>query len=179
MTTPEPTASQLIARAARIDTLVIDIGPLIVPAFGGKKGYWTDYEAVERDGLDRITVRPRVIGRDLGDGYAAIDVDCHFDPATFPKERYNIVYGDGQFEDAVSDMVKSILGVPQLPDIHYTEAGMQGDDFISMEVADDWIAQFSALTDRDLTALTRVPVIEMITLGNFSWTRKGAGSAAA
>ena len=119
--------------AQAIDGLEITFASVTIPAFtDGKTSHWADYDRLAADGIQDVTVHPRIIGRRIGD-IPYLDIECVFDPETYPTETYGLIYGDDLFERSISAHLREVLG-----DIRYTEAGMQGDEHVSMEGGRAW-----------------------------------------
>jgi hypothetical protein len=68
------------------------------------------------------------------------ELRAHFDRATWDTERDGLIYTDRSFEAVVRELTSSLLDA-QLPaaSLHYSEAGMQGDGFVSFDVRGDLI----------------------------------------
>ena len=167
---------------ARLDNCVITLKPVTLPAFGEGKGHWTNYDAVQADGITEITVEPCITGEALDGDTAYVDIRCTFDPEEFPSEKYNIVYGDAQFERALDAHIRKVFGIPQIgeedgyPDhmIIYTESGMQGDDEISSEARMPFRMHLASLSNHALLNLTKSDQIEAICVGDFAWQSSSA-----
>lgn len=157
----------------RLDGLEIHLRRVTVPAFGGKRGHWTNYEAVLHDGITSMTVDPVLRGYVLDKTHPYLDIHCHFDPETFPSEKYGIVYGDGLFEIEIRKHILAALGLsPDLEGLSYTEAGMQGEDYISMESSAAFAMHLAALSNHAWLDLTRNPDILSVFVQGFSWQRE-------
>lgn len=144
--------------AKNLDGLIIDLAEITLPAFADRDSYWADYEALARDGIAQVTVRPEIRGRRIGDT-PYLDILCHFDPDALP-DSYGIVYGDGQFQRGISAHLREVLRLEEeVGDIGYTEAGMQGDDYISLEGGTAWIARLADLSAHEVTRLAKSPDI--------------------
>ena len=138
-----------------------------IPAFQADRGYWTRYDALSQDGVTGIVVETCMRGFQLGGGSQIVYVSCRFDPEAFPVEVYGIVYGDDEFERRLDAHIRRVLGAPDtLGHITYTEHGMQGDDFISLEAPRAWAAWLAGLSRHVRLELANYPEIqsfEMVT----------------
>jgi hypothetical protein len=138
-----------------IDTLSIEFAPVIIPAFKGKPGYWTRYDAVEADNLTSMTVHPRLYGEKLDAESCYTQLDCTFDPEVYSTKKYGIVYGDEQFEENIDLYVRRSLGLMHLRPICYSEAGMQYEETITLDVLSDWHTPLLQLSNHDLMRMIR------------------------
>jgi len=134
--------------------------PVTLKAFGESKGFWTDYEQVAAVGITELAVTIELKGRRIDTDLFVLDIDAYFDTDALPSETYGIVYGDGQFEAEVNRHIGEVFRVNS-PDanIGYTESGMQGDDYISLEGNDWWRRHLGTLSNHSVLALTRNPHI--------------------
>jgi len=148
-----------------IGDLCIDLAPVTLPAFSGpfRRSYWLDYKAIARDSRDDIQVWPVLRGRTYGTTGGkpdeAIAIDCHFDLAEFDSEKYGLVYGDGRFLAELNAHLRSVLGCPD-ESVCYTEQGMQGDDFISLEATARLLTHFRTLSAHALAGYMGNPEIQ-------------------
>lgn len=150
-----------LARA--LDGFEIILEKVTIPAFTeGQSSYWANYEKLEADGIEGVTVLTIISGRAIGDK-PYLDIECYFDNKAFPTETYGLIYGDDLFERSISAHLRTVLGFPDaIGDISYTEQGMQGDDYISMEGNRIWMralidmsahAQLALLASKEVQSL--------------------------
>lgn len=117
------------------DELVIAEG--IVKAFGGRPGIHADYDRLTRDGVKAIAVKIAVdICEPDEHGFTYEKTYAYFDPNRYDIEKYGYIYTDEQFIEEVNKLIK-VLGFKGK--LGYTEMGMQGDDFVSLEGNNEYI----------------------------------------
>lgn len=109
----------------------IKFAPVTIKAFNKVHGFWSKYEKLKSDKISSLHVTPTLYLRRVGN-FRDLRVDCAFDPADMPREKYGLAYGDQEFQTEINRHISSVLGVEGL-NISYTEHGMQEDDLISME----------------------------------------------
>lgn len=151
-----------------LEDMVIELAPITIAAFKTQTSYWADYEAIARDDITSLRVIPRILGFRYGNDFS-ISIDCYFEDERYTVLKYNLPYGDDTFENAVSNHIKEVLGCTKLSDIGYTEAGMQTEEYISMEVGSQWSDYFTTISSHALLALTEKPQIRSISLDGFVW----------
>lgn len=147
--------------AAALDGLAIVMSPMTLPAFTDvRSSYWCHYDKIAADGLTSMTVTPMVVGFRIDDT-PYLEFNAAFDPETYDTDIYGIVYGDDTFERAFAQRMAQILRAPDHIDpIHYTEAGMQGSDVISLEAGSDWRHHLAALPAHTRLSIARSPEVE-------------------
>lgn len=97
------------------------------------------------DGYWSTVSKPvRVTGMDLG--YVAEDKEfgelrVYFDTATWDTSKHGLIYTDSEF---YTDLQKYITEQGLVVDLCYSEQGMQGDDYVSLDVGADFIASWEA-----------------------------------
>ncbi len=109
----------------------------------GGGGYWSNTEkAVE------IT--------DMTLGYISDELDfgelrVHFNTKTWDVEQDGLIYTDRKFEREL----RAFLNAHGLPgaDVSYSEQGMQGDDYVSLDIGKKFLKAWSAKFGVDLKAL--------------------------
>ena len=116
-------------------------------------GLWANYEALEKAGVTTLTVRPELELLDFSFTDEEPETDrklaLYFDPKVWDSEKFNIIYTDPVFEEAFEKWFHSLGFPPEYGHPHYTEAGMQGDDHVSMEMSvisncSNWWAGFAS-----------------------------------
>lgn len=96
-------------------------------------GYWSNVaKAVEVTGLDMGYVAE---DRDFG------ELRVYFNTGTWNVEVDGLIYTDGQFYVELQKFIKQ-QGL--VVDLCYSEQGMQGDDYVSLDVGADFIASWVA-----------------------------------
>ena len=113
----------------------LTFAPIEVPVGGTPTSHWLAYEKLAERGITHITVTPRLTSdivsfSDENTTYLSLDLD--FDDTLWTPDL-GLVYGDDAFEKAIQEWANAIgltalFGAPS-----YTEQGMQGETYISME----------------------------------------------
>ena len=80
-------------------------------------------------------------------GYCAEEKDfgelcVYFNTDTWNVEQDGLIYTDGQFIDELREFLNA-HGLPG-DDVSYSEQGMQGDDYVSLDVGADFITAWEA-----------------------------------
>lgn len=150
------------ALARAIDGLSILLAPSVIPAFtDGRTSYWSNYDALAEAGIQEIAVSADIHGFRIDDT-PYLQIQAFFDLTIYDTDKFGPVYGDTTFEAAFSAHVARVLKAPgSLPQIHYTEAGMQGDDFVSLEVGRPWMEFLVGLSAHERLALSQSPEVEL------------------
>ena len=102
----------------------------------GGGGYWSNTKAA-------------VVVTDMQLGYVSDELDfgelrVYFDTATWDVNKVGLIYTDRQFERELREFLTAhgLVG----KDVSYSEQGMQGDDYVSLDVGkpflDSWTAKF-------------------------------------
>jgi hypothetical protein len=162
---------QPLSQAQRhtLNTLSISLAPIAVGAFGKRTSYWANYDAIEHDGIHEVSVRTQIIGETIGSSNY-LHVNCYFEEGKNLHEHYGLVYGDDQFEAGISAYIQSILDIPtQDIMITYTEAGMQGEDYISLEGNTELIQHITSLSKHRLLSLIKSGNVQTIRYGDLCW----------
>jgi len=74
------------------------------------------------------------------------ELRAYFDPAEWDTDKDGLIYTDRAWMSSfLSCMATLGFSVQALADIDYSEAGMQGDNFVSMDVGGDFIRECEAL----------------------------------
>lgn len=118
------------------DSITLVFAPITLPVGTKKRGYWTQYEALDKAGKTQITVTPHLTVCDISCAswpLTTFDLYMHYTPQEWDTDTFNLIYTDEAFEEAVGEWARAngleaCLGTP-----FYTEAGMQGADYVSME----------------------------------------------
>jgi hypothetical protein len=95
-------------------------------------GYWSNVQAPV--GVTRVTVDYINDERNFG------ELRVHFDTATWVTDTDGLIYTDTQFlEELRSELVAAGLAGK---DVDYSEQGMQGDEYVSLDVGKKFIASW-------------------------------------
>jgi hypothetical protein len=95
-------------------------------------GYWSNVaKAVEVTGLEMGYVSE---DRDFG------ELRVYFNTDTWNVDTDGLIYTDGQFYVELQEYIKQ-QGL--VVDLCYSEQGMQGDDYVSLDVGADFIASWT------------------------------------
>ena len=76
------------------------------------------------------------------------ELKVYFDTATWDTDTDGLIYTDSKFEAELKAFLTSIGLVGE--DVSYSEQGMQGDDYVSLDVGSDFIKSYftdSAVAD--------------------------------
>lgn len=106
------------------------------PVGTASPGYWANYEALKQAGKTEVRVTPELSIRLLDDpSHPTLysDLQLFFTPEEWDVERWGNIYTDEAFEEAVQAWAQTLQLPPALSSPSYTEAGMQGEDHVSME----------------------------------------------
>lgn len=103
------------------------------------RGYWSRRAmAVPVTGLDLSYVNDT---RTFG------DLRVYFDESVWPTHRFNLIYTDPLFLKELRAFLKSI-GIEGGKGISYSEHGLQGDNFVSLDVGTTFIKSFKKALDK-------------------------------
>ena len=64
-----------------------------------------------------------------------LEAKFYFDPATWDIDRYGLIYTDRTFMSELQNRLTANKGFKHAQGIDYSECGMQGDNFIHMDVS--------------------------------------------
>jgi len=131
-----------------------------LPAFRGEQGYWAQYEALEADGVTDMVLTPHLDVRKINTGPWIVDLQMHFDPEEFPREKYGLPYTDGQLEAEVAKHMDRVFPSSQFGSPRYTEQGMQADGLISMEYGKPFLNGLSNSSAHFKISLLTHPLVE-------------------
>lgn len=120
--------------------ITVEFPPITLPIGTKTQGYWTKYPALIADKVSSLTVTPTFFlwgTPEDRDPLIFCEAHLYFDPKVWDTDRYGLVYTDGAFEEAAQAWLDTLhlSHTPALSSISYTEAGMQGDDYVGMEFA--------------------------------------------
>jgi hypothetical protein len=90
----------------------------------GGDGLWSSRSAIVE--VTSLTIK--------WEGGNVVEINVSFDPNTWNVEHYGLIYTDELFRKAFQDKLSELCGNNTIVD--YTEQGMQGEDYISMECCD-------------------------------------------
>ena len=92
-------------------------------------GYWSD----EAKAVSIVDMRINYCSDEMDFG----ELRVYFDTKTWDVEQDGLIYTDDQFEEELRAFLDS-HGLPG-KDVSYSEQGMQGDDYVSLDVGADFI----------------------------------------
>lgn len=73
------------------------------------------------------------------------ELRVYFDAETWDVSKHGLIYTDQQFLDELRDRLMFESGndfsTGAINDIHYSEQGMQGDNYVSFDIGADFIAE--------------------------------------
>ena len=98
------------------------------------KGYWTSFEKTVT-----VTRVELAYANDEGDFG---ELRAYFDPGTWDVNSVGLIYSDPRWKDEFRGLMRS-LGFTRnaCDDISYSEQGMQGDNYVSMDVGTDFMRE--------------------------------------
>ncbi len=105
----------------------------------GKRGLWSNVAKAIR-----ITDIRLMQGTEWDDGDIFGELRVYFDTETWDVNKVGLIYTDRQFERELREFLTAhgLVG----KDVSYSEQGMQGDDYVSLDVGkkflDSWRAKF-------------------------------------
>jgi hypothetical protein len=74
------------------------------------------------------------------------ELRAYFDPAEWDTDKDGLIYTDRAWMSSFLSCIATLgFSVQALADIDYSEAGMQGDNYVSMDVGGDFIRECEAL----------------------------------
>ena len=98
-------------------------------------GYWSDVaKDVKIVGYDLVYVNEE---RDFG------ELRVYFDTKSWDCDKYGLIYTDKQFARNIRYLFDRLN--MDGSDIGYSEQGMQGDNFVSFDVCEDFIKSYNAM----------------------------------
>ena len=131
-----------------MNILTLSAPAMTIPVgVGARMSHWLDYEKLEKEGRTSITVEPHFSVFRYGQGKSlglASELCLFFDPDEWSTDVYGLIYGDPAFEQAVVKWATDHLPF-SLAHVGYTEQGMQGKDFVSMEARVKPVSQWSEI----------------------------------
>ena len=149
-------------------TFAIAFAPATLPAFAPEaaRGHWTNYDQVDADGLRALHfLAELVINDDPNLWFLTCDVNVVL--KDFPAARYNIVYGDGTFESALSAWLCERLGLdPETTGFGYSESGMQPHDGAHLEAGERTIDAILSMSAHRQIALAKDPMVLSLRVGD-------------
>ncbi len=141
-------------------SIAIDFLPQDFDAFHVRDGAWTNYDAVQAAGLRSLRGTIRIECSKRTDDLVIVDVNVFFDPDAFPSDTFGLVYLDGTFGQAVQTYLARIFPPVQFGEPGYTEQGMQGVDYVSMEYGRAFMEQIDSA--HALLALHQHPLVASV-----------------
>jgi hypothetical protein len=101
-------------------------------------GYWSSFQ-----GLVRVTQIELAYTNDEGNFG---ELRAFFDAGTWDVDQQGLIYTDSQWIEEFRAMSKSLGFSPKaVEDISYSEQGMQGDNFVSMDVGQDFMQEIEPM----------------------------------
>ena len=74
------------------------------------------------------------------------ELRAYFDPAEWDTDKDGLIYTDSAWMSGFRECMKTLgFSDEAVEDISYSEQGMQGDNFVSMDVGGDFIRECEAL----------------------------------
>jgi hypothetical protein len=102
------------------------------------EGYWSTVALPVR--VERIHLG--YVNKDLSFG----ELRVYFDTKTWSVDDHGLIYTDGQWLDELKDQL--FLAGFDTVDVGYSEQGMQGDDYVSLDVGAKFISSWRRMMQR-------------------------------
>ena len=96
-------------------------------------GYWSDVAKA-------VPVTQLILRHDSDADYGELQV--FFDTKSWDIDRDGLIYTDTLFLHELKHFLVGKLGLSS--DVHYSEQGMQGEDYVSLDAGADFIAKWLA-----------------------------------
>ncbi len=108
------------------------------------------------DGYWSNTFNAQILITDMTLGYISDELDfgelrVHFDTKTWDVDKQGLIYTDSLFKKQLREFLDA-HGLPGA-DVDYSEQGMQGDDYVSLDIGKKFLRAWSAKFGVDLKAL--------------------------
>ena len=98
--------------------------PVQWPIQTGGDGLWSTRSTIVE--VTNITIK--------WEGSSQVEINASFDPNTWDVERDGLIYTDNMFLEGIRRKISDLCGNNTI--IDYTEQGMQGEDYVSLECND-------------------------------------------
>jgi hypothetical protein len=99
-------------------------------------GYWSDV-------VKEVTTTNLAVSSNSADDHVWGELKVYFDTGTWDVDRYGLIYTDDLFLAELRAELNQLGYIGS--DVYYSEQGMQGRDFVSLDVGgqflDSWYAQ--------------------------------------
>lgn len=102
----------------------------------GGEGLWSTHACTLR--VTKLAVHGMEHENSKDETYLAGELRVYFDPKTWSTTQHGLVYTDGVFLRNLKEYLADLVP-PENQDISYSEMGMQGDDYISLDVGPKFI----------------------------------------
>ena len=96
----------------------------------GGDGLWSSRSTIVE--VTNITVK--------WEGGSTVEITASFDPMTWNVEHHGLIYTDKMFLEGIRRKLSDLCGINMTLD--YTEQGMQGDNYVSLESNDQLVAVY-------------------------------------
>ena len=102
------------------------------------RGYWSTTEKTVQ--INRVALA--YVDEDSTFG----ELRAYFDPKEWDVDNDGLIYTDSAWMRSFSSCMATLgFSAQAIADINYSEAGMQGDNYVSMDVGGDFIRECEAL----------------------------------
>jgi hypothetical protein len=102
------------------------------------RGYWSTIEKTVQ--INRVALA--YVDEDGTFG----ELRAYFDPTEWDVDNDGLIYTDSAWMSGFRECIKTLgFSDEAVDDISYSEAGMQGDNYVSMDVGSDFIRECSPL----------------------------------
>lgn len=115
----------------------------------GGDGLWSSRSAIVE--VTKLTIK--------WEGGSVVEINASFDPNTWNVEHYGLIYTDKLFLEGLRLKISELCGNNTI--IDYTEQGMQGEDYVSLECND----RYAMMVLLDPTAQEIIEEMENYNLG--------------
>ena len=101
-------------------------------------GWWSS----ECKAVDIVNINIGYLDEDLGFG----ELRVYFDTRTWDINKDGLIYTDSQFEEELRNLLCTAgFTKEEAEDVSYSEQGMQGDDYVSLDFCDKFAAAYKRL----------------------------------
>ena len=101
-------------------------------------GYWSD----KRKAVDIVNIDIGYLDNELNFGELCV----FFDTNTWDVDNDGLIYTDSQFEEELQALLQTAgFTKEEVEDVSYSEQGMQGDDYVSLDFGAKFAAAYKRL----------------------------------
>ena len=101
-------------------------------------GWWS----TERKAVDIVNINIGYLSEEQDFG----ELRVYFDTKTWDVESDGLIYTDSQFEEELQALLQTVgFTAKEAADVSYSEQGMQGDDYVSLDFGAKFAAAYKRL----------------------------------